>query len=846
MNALSIWRATAFASTTDAGPDVTLEAAADHQNGLAAAGTPRREWAARAMQAMRAGRLDIAWLWADRLCRANAGSALVDAYLLRSAVLAMQRDHDDAQADLRAAAEIDPLEPAINRVLLSAPIAEDRMAAARRLLGADAPDDRRKAFAALAREGFACVGMIEAAKGRLAARLAWNGEKEITLCLRSDVGDRAVIARADGTTPPPGFRHSARLAFEAPQGALVASLTAPALRAFFEPRSVLFTPPRPTKRRGIASSAETGELLIVVPVYDDRDATRACFESLFAALPPERVCRIVAIDDVSPDAGLSADLDALAAEERITLLRNAVNMGFAGSVNRALALRAAGQDALLLNADTIVPPGAIARLAQHITQHADIGAVTPLSNNGEDTSFPIRFRANPLPSAAEIAAIHTAATRVNDGQAIDMPNGVGFCLYVRGEALDRVGALPQDYGRGYYEDVEFCLGLSEAGYRNVCATDVYVGHHGGRSFGKDKRTLVARNLRRLTARHPSYLAKARLFERSDPLKEPIARIELERLRRARAIDLLLLPEDAPPALARAIATGLRHEHPDLIIARLERTASQLRIALGGGENASPQNIVWRFDVTAALADELAERFSALPLRKAFVPEGERASADIARVLSRLKCNVPLFSEFSLTFEQGSTANGDARPDDLRPPKQTKLAAKRAARDARRSRQGATPLSLVLPECPDYTPPQLKKTGGALAIIGMEGSAQDDALLRTLAASRASADRPWLIIAGAIHQPLSISGHAAVHIGGAIPDAELPRWLRRAGAQALLFANRRWGACDPRFALWRDAGLPVAAFGAEIDETHARALSLAANEAPAILARRIMDWLSAGV
>ncbi|WP_342362788.1 glycosyltransferase family 2 protein [Terrarubrum flagellatum] len=808
------------------------------QSAPAGAGSSRREWAARAMRAMRAGELDAAWLWADRLCRASAGSTLVDAYLLRSAVLALQRDHEAAQADLRAAAEIDPHEPAVNRVLLSAPIAEERRAAARRMLGAADENDRRKAFATLAREGYSCVGTLEASKQRLAARIAWNGPREITLTLRTDVGDRQVLARADNSAPPPGFSRSARVAYETPPGALAAALAAPDMRALFEPASVVFAPPKIMARKS-AASALADELLIIIPVYDDREATQACFASLLAA-PPERPCRIIAIDDASPDAAISADLDALAAEGWIELLRNAVNMGFAASVNRALALRAPEQDALLLNADVVLPPGAIDGLIRHFAAHADIGTATPLSNNGEDTSFPRRFRANPLPPATEIAGLNTIAARVNGGRAVDMPNGVGFCLFIKGEALDRVGLLPHAYGRGYYEDVEFCLAIAGAGYRNVCATDVYVGHHGGRSFGKDKRALVTRNLRRLSARHPTYLARARSFERADPLSEPVARIEWERLRRARAVDLLILPAETPQALARAIADGLRRDYPELVTLHVERSASDMRITFSG--DSFPQNIAWRCDVTNALADELTENFSELTLRSAFAFEAERASSELTRVLARLRCDVRIFS--ALTFEANSQADSGTRAEIATQPAQpSNFAMRRGDRGARRAHQAPASLSLILPALPEYRPPRLTPLGGALAIIGMQSERDDDALLRTLAASRNAGAVPTIILAGVWSRDSSPLPDA-IHVGGAIPDPELPRWLERAGASALLFANRRWGVLDPRFSLWRDAGLRVAAFDAHGDETaYPHGLSLPGNGAPAQIASALARWLS---
>jgi GT2 family glycosyltransferase len=46
---------------------------------------------------------------------------------------------------------------------------------------------------------------------------------------------------------------------------------------------------------------------------------------------------------------------------------------------------------------------------------------------------------------------------VNTGLAVDVPNGIGFCLYVTRRCLDEVGLLSEAFQRGYLEDVDFCL-----------------------------------------------------------------------------------------------------------------------------------------------------------------------------------------------------------------------------------------------------------------------------------------------------------------------------------------------------------------------------------------------------
>src|SRR5262249_18508738 len=151
-------------------------------------------------------------------------------------------------------------------------------------------------------------------------------------------------------------------------------------------------------------------------------------------------------------------------------------------------------DIILLNSDTIVPVGFVDRLAAAARSSPDIGTVMPLSNNGDLAGFPVRNSASPLGSLEAVERLDKIATVVNAGRVVDIPNGVGFCLYITRECLDAVGLLSEEFHRGYLEDADFCLRAREHGFRNVCAPSVYVGHEGSKSFGTEKRSLVVRNL----------------------------------------------------------------------------------------------------------------------------------------------------------------------------------------------------------------------------------------------------------------------------------------------------------------------------------------------------------------
>ena len=76
---------------------------------------------------------------------------------------------------------------------------------------------------------------------------------------------------------------------------------------------------------------------IVIPVFRGEVAVRRCLESVFAS-DAARVADIVVVDDASPEPAVSEYLQALAADNKVILLRHEHNQGFVESVNEAAGL----------------------------------------------------------------------------------------------------------------------------------------------------------------------------------------------------------------------------------------------------------------------------------------------------------------------------------------------------------------------------------------------------------------------------------------------------------------------------------------------------------------------------
>src|SRR5689334_3699174 len=113
------------------------------------------------------------------------------------------------------------------------------------------------------------------------------------------------------------------------------------------------------------------ELSIIIVSYNARGDLDRCLQSLHDATPAASH-EIIVVDNASTDDSVSV----AGRWSDVRVIQSTVNRGFAVASN--LGIRAShGVNLLLLNSDTVAPPGAIDTLLGELIAHPDAAVVGP-------------------------------------------------------------------------------------------------------------------------------------------------------------------------------------------------------------------------------------------------------------------------------------------------------------------------------------------------------------------------------------------------------------------------------------------------------------------------------------
>lgn len=258
---------------------------------------------------------------------------------------------------------------------------------------------------------------------------------------------------------------------------------------------------------------------VVLPVHGQVGMVRDLLARL-ADEPARPPFRVIIIDDASPEAEMAPMLQDWCDRHpaRFEIITFDRNRGFVAAANAGLAEAAAKRThAVLLNSDTLPPPGWLGRLIAPILADRSVATVTPFSNDAEILSVPQIARRMAIPEGIGDNVDRMARRLAPEKAAIELPVGIGFCMAMNRDYLDRIPAFDPVFDRGYGEEVDWCRKAGALGGRHLGLASVFVPHIGGASFGSAEKALrVSRNNALVAQRHPRHDAEVQRFIEADP------------------------------------------------------------------------------------------------------------------------------------------------------------------------------------------------------------------------------------------------------------------------------------------------------------------------------------------
>ncbi len=250
------------------------------------------------------------------------------------------------------------------------------------------------------------------------------------------------------------------------------------------------------------------DLLIVIVNYNTRDLLRDCLASIYDS-QGDFSYRVCVVDNGSRDNSA-----AMVGQEfpQAQLIEVPVNRGYAhannlglttfGFQNAPLARHPSSpvpEYALLLNADTLLPPSALQDMLDFMEAHPEAGAAGPRLVR-EDGSLDLACRRSfPTPSAFLYRSMGLSKlfpqsprfgrynlTYLDPDELTEVDSVVGAFMLVRAEAIHQVGLLDENFFL-YGEDLDWAYRIRKAGWKIYYNPQVTVLHVKGASTRHSRR-----------------------------------------------------------------------------------------------------------------------------------------------------------------------------------------------------------------------------------------------------------------------------------------------------------------------------------------------------------------------
>ncbi|MDQ0199732.1 glycosyltransferase family 2 protein [Neobacillus ginsengisoli] len=254
---------------------------------------------------------------------------------------------------------------------------------------------------------------------------------------------------------------------------------------------------------------------ILLPINSSFEETRNCIVSILQNTDMD-LMNLYLLDEGSQDSRIEELMNFYVNKySNIGLLRKEKQCGLIGNINKGLSM--SENDVVIINSDTLVTHSWLTALRKAAYQEEIIAAVNPMSNFGFISGIPTsNSQINDLFTFEEYT---DAFNKSKQHGVVDAPVLLGFCMYLKRNALNSVGIFDESFKRGYGDETDWFLRAKQKGFKLVITKDTYLHIMGGTSRGLEKEKLKCESAQILFDRYPDLNVSINRFLKGKPLKD---------------------------------------------------------------------------------------------------------------------------------------------------------------------------------------------------------------------------------------------------------------------------------------------------------------------------------------
>lgn len=201
------------------------------------------------------------------------------------------------------------------------------------------------------------------------------------------------------------------------------------------------------------------------------------FDTIARALAQESLAEVIVVDNGNPPEALARLKSAAESEPQLKVISGHGNIGFARGCNLG-AKQSTGDFLLLLNPDSLLPPGALKQTISALETHpnATLAGCQLINPDGTPQRGSRRQLLTPR-TMLESLGLARFNLHKNDipSETISVPAISGAFMCIRRRDYEKLGGMDEDYFL-HVEDLDLCYRIHQAGGEVIFVPQVVVTH----------------------------------------------------------------------------------------------------------------------------------------------------------------------------------------------------------------------------------------------------------------------------------------------------------------------------------------------------------------------------------